>query len=181
MEFNPHYFQHIKLGVHIAQLVFIFVAWVIEIAVFRSSAKIDGRPGWFFGLVCAVHFSRAIILISSDNARRALHGRWHNWALANSRDSQCFLTIPAVIYETMTPRFPRTRKFAHPYGLVAVDAIFMIMWLSAFAAVASFNSSGKCGSGCKLSEATVGLGVFVWYVFLSSSRPTLWLISHPYR
>jgi hypothetical protein len=51
MEFNPHYFQHIKLGVHIAQMVFIFVAWVIEIAVFRSSAKIDGRPGWFFGLV----------------------------------------------------------------------------------------------------------------------------------
>jgi hypothetical protein len=45
-----------------------------------------------------------------------------------------------------------------------VDAIFTIMWLSAFAAVASFNSSGKCGDGCKLSEATVGLGVFVWYV-----------------
>jgi hypothetical protein len=53
--------------------------------------------------------------------------------------------------------------------LTAVDAIYMIMWLSAFAAVASWNSTGKCGDGCKLSKTIVGLGVFVWYIpfFLS--------------
>lgn len=60
MEFNPHHFQHIKLALHIAQLVIIFVAWVIEIAVFRSSADIDGRAGWYFGLVCAVPPPRTI-------------------------------------------------------------------------------------------------------------------------
>ena len=60
MEFDPHHFQHIKLALHIAQLVIIFVAWVIEIAVFRSSAHIDGRAGWYFGLVCAVHPSPTI-------------------------------------------------------------------------------------------------------------------------
>jgi hypothetical protein len=64
----------------------------------------------------------------------------------------------------MTPRFPRTRRFAHPHGLTAVDAIFMILWLSAFAAVASWNSTGKCGNGCSKSKAIVALGVFVWYV-----------------
>lgn len=43
--------QKIKLGVHIAQAALIVVSWILEILVFRSSAKIDGRPGWFFGLV----------------------------------------------------------------------------------------------------------------------------------
>ena len=84
---------------------------------------------------------------------------------ANTRWIQCFLTIPAIIYLTMTPRFPRTRKFANPYALVAVDAIYTILWLSAFSAQASFNSSGKCKGGCGLSKAIVGFGVFIWYVW----------------
>lgn len=64
MEFNPHHFQHIKLGLHVTQMVFIFVAWVIEIAVFRSTAKLDARTGWYFGLVCAiVHFSLIIVAL----------------------------------------------------------------------------------------------------------------------
>jgi hypothetical protein len=63
----------------------------------------------------------------------------------------------------MTPRFQRTRRFANAYAMAAVDGTFMIMWLSAFAAVANWNSTGECGSGCSLSKATVALGVFVWY------------------
>lgn len=52
-EFEVHQFQKIKIGVHIAQAVFIFVSWAIEIAVFKAKdSKIDGRPGWYFGLVC---------------------------------------------------------------------------------------------------------------------------------
>jgi hypothetical protein len=60
MEFNPHYFQNIKLALHIAQLVIIFVAWAMMIAVFTSSASIDGRAGWYFGLVRAVHLSLVV-------------------------------------------------------------------------------------------------------------------------
>jgi hypothetical protein len=60
MEFNPHHFQNIKLALHIAQLVIIFVAWAMMIAVFTSSASIDGRAGWYFGLVRAVHLSLVI-------------------------------------------------------------------------------------------------------------------------
>jgi len=129
IELDPHHFQNIKLGVHIAQAAFIFVAWAIEIAVFKAKdSKIDGRPGWFFGL--------------------------------------CFLTIPALIYLTMTPRFPRTRKFANPYAMASVDGFYCVLWLSAFAAVANWNSSGKCGDACKLSKAVVGLGVFIWLFFI---------------
>jgi hypothetical protein len=53
MEFNPHHFQNIKLSLHVTQQVLILVAWIIEIAIFRSTASIDGRAGWYFGLVCA--------------------------------------------------------------------------------------------------------------------------------
>jgi hypothetical protein len=65
----------------------------------------------------------------------------------------------------MTPRFYRARKFANPYALFAVDAIYTILWLSAFSAQASFNSSGKCKGGCGLSKAIVGFGVLIWYVW----------------
>lgn len=54
-EFDPTHFQKIKIGVHIAQSVCIFVSWAIEIAVFKAKdSKIDGRPGWYFGLVSRV-------------------------------------------------------------------------------------------------------------------------------
>lgn len=43
----------------------------------------------------------------------------------------------------------------------------MLLWLSAFAAVASYNSSGKCGNGCGKSKATVAMGVFIWYVMFA--------------
>lgn len=74
----------------------------------------------------------------------------------------CFLTIPALIYLTMTPRFPRTRKFANPLAMAIVDVVFAIFWISAFAAQASYNSSGKCKGACGASKAIVGLGVFIW-------------------
>lgn len=51
-EFEVHQFQKIKLAVHIVQGLFIFVSWAIEIAVFKAKdSVIDGRPGWYFGLV----------------------------------------------------------------------------------------------------------------------------------
>jgi hypothetical protein len=58
-EIPAHRFQTIKLGVHGAQGFFIFVSWAIEIAVFRAKdSKIDGRPGWYFGLVCCLFLIR---------------------------------------------------------------------------------------------------------------------------
>ncbi|KAG0648501.1 hypothetical protein D0Z07_5526 [Hyphodiscus hymeniophilus] len=80
-----------------------------------------------------------------------------------------FLTIPALIYLTMTPRFPRTRRFANPYALVAVDLFYCIAWLSAFAAVASWNGTGQCKGGCTLSKVIVALGVFLWLLFAGTT------------
>jgi hypothetical protein len=51
LELGVHHFQHIKLGVHIAQAVVMFISWILCIAVFRSTAIVDGRLGWFFGMV----------------------------------------------------------------------------------------------------------------------------------
>lgn len=62
----------------------------------------------------------------------------------------------------MTPRFPRTRKFAHPYALATVDSLFVVFWISAFASQASYNSSDKCKGACGISKAIVGFGVFIW-------------------
>lgn len=61
----------------------------------------------------------------------------------------------------MTPRFTRTRRFAEPHAMVAVDAVFTVIWLSAFATQAAYNTADLCGEACKLSKAIVGLGVFI--------------------
>lgn len=76
---------------------------------------------------------------------------------------QCFLTLIPIVYLTMTPRFPRTRKFANPYAMVAVDLLFAILWISAFAAFASWKSDSKrCKDACGRSNAVIALGVFIW-------------------
>lgn len=78
-----------------------------------------------------------------------------------SADSiQCFLSVPAWIYLVGTPRWPRTRKLANAHAMVCVDALFVIIWLSAFSTQAAFNTKGLCSTACGPSKAIVGLGVF---------------------
>lgn len=38
--------------------------------------------------------------------------------------SQCFLSIPAIIYLVMVPMWSRTKKFANAYAFVAVDILY---------------------------------------------------------
>ena len=64
----------------------------------------------------------------------------------------------------MTPRWERTRHLAHPVAMLAVDAVFVVVWLSAFASQAAYNSDDKCGKACGQSKAIVGLGVVATYV-----------------
>jgi hypothetical protein len=61
----------------------------------------------------------------------------------------------------MTLVFPRSRKFANVYAFAALDVFFTIAWLSAFAAVAAWNTTGLCAGACSLSEADVGFGFFI--------------------
>lgn len=81
----------------------------------------------------------------------------------------CFLSIPAWIYLVMTPRFGRTRKFAVPTAMLAVDGTFTILWLSAFATQASYNAQDLCGKVCGVSKAIVALGVFVTLLFAGTT------------
>jgi len=136
MEFNIHNLQKYKLAVHIFQAVLMVTTWVLDIVVMRSTAIIDGRLGWNFGLT--------------------------------------FLTIPAIIYLTMTPRFPRTRKLANPHALLVIDFLYCIMWLSAFAAVANWNGTGKCKGGCSVSKAVVAIGVFLWFAWIISTTMSIY-------
>jgi hypothetical protein len=69
----------------------------------------------------------------------------------------------------MTPRFERTRRFAQPHAMLMVDVFFTILWLSAFATQAAYNTANDCGEACNLSQAIVGLGVFVTLLFAGTS------------
>lgn len=81
----------------------------------------------------------------------------------------CFLSVPAWIFLIMTPRWERTRRFAQPHAMLAVDALFTIMWLSAFATQASYNAEGSCGKACGISKGIVGLGVLTTLLFAATT------------
>lgn len=72
----------------------------------------------------------------------------------------CFLTAPAWIYLIMAPRYPRTRRIADSKAMLVTDFLFAIIWLSAFATQAAYNTANDCGTACGPSKAIVGLGVF---------------------
>jgi hypothetical protein len=61
----------------------------------------------------------------------------------------------------LTPRFERSRKWGNPYAFAILDVVYTILWLSAFASVAAYNSAGFCFGACDLSKACVGLGFFI--------------------
>lgn len=153
-EVNAEGIPKYKLLFHSFQIIFAFVLWCLEIAVFRhDSAKITGRNGWTFAMVCISPIISPFGLKFSYEELRILT----NTSVAN----QPLLTIPAWIYLTMAPRHSRTRKIANPRVMVTVDALYTILWLSAFATQASYNSAGFCGKVCGISKAIVGLGFFV--------------------
>ena len=77
---------------------------------------------------------------------------------------QFFISVPAWLYLMLAPRSPRVRKMAEPHAMLVVDALFAIIWLSAFATQASYNTANLCGSACSMSKAIVALGFFVLYV-----------------
>ncbi|KAK3359321.1 hypothetical protein B0T25DRAFT_94266 [Lasiosphaeria hispida] len=140
-EFDPEQIPAIKLGLHIAQLVFAFVLWCLEIAVFKDNdSKVTGLAGWTFAV--------------------------------------CFLSIPAWIYLAMAPRFPRTRKLAEPRVMAVVDGLFAVIWLSALATQAAYNTADLCGQACKLSKAIVGLSFFVFLFFCITTFLSIYTVKY---
>jgi len=82
----------------------------------------------------------------------------------------------------MTPMWSRTARFANVHASATLDALSILLWLTAWAAVASYVSAGKnkgtdtkargcdnfgfgSAAKCKLSEATVVFGVMIMLLF----------------
>jgi translocation protein SEC72 len=168
MKLELDQFGQYKTYIHIGQAVVLFLAWALTIAVLTRSGSNDGRVGWYFGLVCS-HPSATDIFILT---RR-----------------QCWLTIPILIYLTMVPMWSRARRFSNIYAFAALDMLSVVLWLSAWASMASYVAQGKSegsddpekdGSGCdnfkygsagrcQLSTGTTVLGVFIMLGFLATS------------
>ncbi|KAG5993967.1 hypothetical protein E4U54_003223 [Claviceps lovelessii] len=127
----------------------------------------DLVPKAKLGLHCAqillafVAWCLELAVFAGENAKVVGNNAW--------TFSVFFLTIPAWVYLIMTPRFPRTRKWAEPHAMMAVDGLFTFIWLSAFASQAAYNTAGLCGKACGISKSVVGLGVFVCLLFAASA------------
>ncbi|KAN0085510.1 hypothetical protein V8E54_001977 [Elaphomyces granulatus] len=101
----------------------------------------------------------------------------------------CWLSIPALIYLVAVPLYPRARRFGNVYAFATIDSLFVILWFSAWVAVASYVAEGKSlGSSdnknhqtgcdnwaygdstkCHLSTATVLFGVAIFLLFIATS------------
>ncbi|KAK5077315.1 hypothetical protein LTS08_008541 [Lithohypha guttulata] len=98
----------------------------------------------------------------------------------------CFLTIPMVIYQSLTPIWSRTARFSHPYAHCVVDGLLCIFWFSAWASLASYVISGKGRGGdstksgcdnfahgsaskCRISEADIVFSVLMMCCFIVTS------------
>jgi translocation protein SEC72 len=95
----------------------------------------------------------------------------------------------------MTPMWSRTARFANVYASAALDALSVFLWLTAWAAVASYVSAGRnkgtntkasgcdnfgLGSAakCKLSEATIVFGVMIMLLFGGTSYVSIGAVMH---
>ena len=95
----------------------------------------------------------------------------------------------------MVPMFSRARKLSNVYIFASLDAASVLLWLSAWASVASYISSGK-GKGdnkdakgcdnfkygspgrCKLSTGVTVLGVFMMLTFVATAYFSFRAVMH---
>jgi len=89
-----------------------------------------------------------------------------------------FLSVPAWIYLIMAPRFPRTRKIAEPHAMLVVDGLFTVIWLSAFATQAAYNTADLCGSACGISKGVVAMAVFTFLFFCVTTFFSIWTLKY---
>nr|OQO00312.1 hypothetical protein B0A51_18006 [Rachicladosporium sp. CCFEE 5018] len=99
----------------------------------------------------------------------------------------CFLTIPALVYQTMVPIWSRAWRFANVHAYVAIDALFAILWFSALVSMAVWVDggiregrgdarTGSCASfgygsisKCEVGRASIGMGVLLWLLWCATT------------
>jgi translocation protein SEC72 len=95
----------------------------------------------------------------------------------------------------MVPMWSRARRFSNVYAFATLDAASVVLWLSAWASMASYVTEGK-GKGtndkatgcdnfkfgspgkCKISEGTIILGVVVMLCFAATSYISFKAVMH---
>lgn len=157
----PHNYLHKgKNALHGLQGLVIFLGWALTIAILVKEGPSDSRTKYFFALVSA---QSPLTFQATDSP-------------------QCWFCIPVLIYQAAIPTFQRTKRFANPYAFAILDVLFTILWFAAFIGVAVYTNTGisngeakdkdhklkGCAafdggpeSKCKLSQATIGMGVVV--------------------
>lgn len=93
---------------------------------------------------------------------------------------QTWITFPALIYNAIFPLWERTRRFLNPYATTAIDVVYTIFWVGAFASVQVWTSSGVLASSqgfcssfaygdqdkCVMSYGTVAIGVLMFICWM---------------
>ncbi|KAI0004008.1 hypothetical protein F4779DRAFT_621548 [Xylariaceae sp. FL0662B] len=117
-----------------------------------------------------VVFVLEIVLFRADDA--VINGN-NGWTFG-----LCFLSIPAWLYLALAPRFERTRRAAQPHAMLLVDTIFAILWLSAFASQAAYNTANSCGQGCAVSKAIVGVSFFEILLWAATTAVSIYTLRY---
>lgn len=124
---------------------------------------------------------------------------------ANRICLQCFLSIPALLYLIVVPIWTRLWRFANTYAYAGLDVLFTILWLAAFASVASWQAGGVGGGDggdddddndgddggnkggcqnfaygsaakCETAKASVGFGVVICLLFAVTSAISVYAV-----
>jgi translocation protein SEC72 len=95
----------------------------------------------------------------------------------------------------MVPMWSRARRFSNVYAFATLDALSVVLWLSSWAAMASYVSEGK-GKGenekatgcdnfkfgspgrCKISEGIIILGVVIMSAFAATAFVSFKAVMH---
>ncbi|SMY26677.1 unnamed protein product [Zymoseptoria tritici ST99CH_1A5] len=152
--------QQIKAIIHGVQTLLVFIAGCLTLAVMAKSDGHGGETKYYFAL--------------------------------------CFFTLPAVAFQVVVPLWSRAWRFCNVYAFATIDLLFCILWFAAAIAVAVWNASEvtttekpkkeatpkrddtkeanptkvlACGSEtiCKVSKATVGFAVILFFLFAAAS------------
>jgi hypothetical protein len=105
MKLNTSYVQKCKTVAHIFQIILIFIAGCITIAVLTKGGETGGATKYYFALV-----------------RSRFGGRFDEGSCLTV--GQCFFSGPAIVYLTMVPMWSRTVRFANAYAFAALDALY---------------------------------------------------------
>jgi hypothetical protein len=87
---------------------------------------------------------------------------------------QTWICIPALVYLAVLPLWEKYHRFSNVYAYAAIDVMYTILWLTAFAAVGMWVQSGiqdksqGCANfdfgsenRCEIAYGTTIIGVFI--------------------